>query len=1060
MVPLNLIKPIRNVVTFAVDEQHLRRPPQFASDIPVPVEPIEFCVVKRNAISLYSLRERLFFQKEIPLPAGGVLARRSGQYLCIADRENYNVINLDQASMVPLLPISQAMDSDIVVKPSITVISENEFLILSWTGASTLGVFITGEGDPVRGTLEWPGHPEAVSLDYPYITTLLPNNTIEIHSVETQAIVQVIPAPPEGSKQDDRKALIACLNGFFIPSTQRREKLRPTPVRLMRKGGAKTRDDGGTERAGDDAQQGRPLLRGILRRPTVEVDNDNDPSHLRPRNERPISPVAFAPHRFTGPLPPGARILPIPERHRLSEDPVLPTPPISRQTSGGQRPLPPPFDRPPGYYARLYGLLPPDSSAQATPAQATPAQATPAQAPAPQRWSQAGANGAQHAPWWYPFNQPVVQPTPERTTPGHHERCWVVPQTDYVPNAPGITVSTSRRPRLEAILVRDPFNPYHVPSLRWDVRCPPMTAKHITSRATIVPVSRQEWNAPFTKDKSTQAQINMSMYNRPELLGVFPPLHISQSTPITVLELLQYIYNWLQTPVWPREAEDLKTRYPHAWREAEEAFWTRCTTCPHITIPEVERRQGMKRVDLLVRQHIWSGMKRLSSVSSTRSDPLFFSAAPNVDSEEWVTAWKQVLAKELIDSPVAEVDADTSVEEACETLLSKDLQCLAVRMPHGRSPQQVPFYGLFDFADVNAFLTLAATRHKFSTDELREKLRVQDILKAAREGKVPVYLVSNLSEKNPLEILPHDANIISLLGIFCRGAHRVLIQSASSPSEYLGMVSDRALLSWLTTYAQKTPSLLKYLSAPLATLPLPSMYLYMSVVAAKASDTVLDAMKLMSEEGVSSVAVVDDESGGLLSAVSVTDIGKVVVPAQSNQILTTPLQQLVARIKASPQPQWSRSQILTALLQEPDGSTDGVDKFPVYSVTPNSTLFYTMQKLLATNAHRVFVTEESPMSSSPSFSSVSPTNLCGIVSVVDVLSFFARLANIADVDPTRMQRHRRASSTSSGESFRSSGSFAARSRSSSRTSLQRLGSVGSFEGFQMRWAERVPVPEG
>ncbi|OSD05086.1 hypothetical protein PYCCODRAFT_1385627 [Trametes coccinea BRFM310] len=260
MVPLNLIKPIRNVVTFAVDEQHLRRPPQFASDIPVPVEPIEFCVVKRNAISLYSLRERLFFQKEIPLPAGGVLARRSGQYLCIADRENYNVINLDQASMVPLLPISQAMDSDIVVKPSITVISENEFLILSWTGASTLGVFITGEGDPVRGTLEWPGHPEAVSLDYPYITTLLPNNTIEIHSVETQAIVQVIPAPPEGSKQDDRKALIACLNGFFIPSTQRREKLRPTPVRLMRKGGAKTRDDSGTERAGDDAVPDFPAL--------------------------------------------------------------------------------------------------------------------------------------------------------------------------------------------------------------------------------------------------------------------------------------------------------------------------------------------------------------------------------------------------------------------------------------------------------------------------------------------------------------------------------------------------------------------------------------------------------------------------------------------------------------------------------------------------------------------------------------------------------------------------------------------------------------------------------
>ncbi|EIW54799.1 uncharacterized protein TRAVEDRAFT_73904 [Trametes versicolor FP-101664 SS1] len=435
-------------------------------------------------------------------------------------------------------------------------------------------------------------------------------------------------------------------------------------------------------------------------------------------------------------------------------------------------------------------------------------------------------------------------------------------------------------------------------------------------------------------------------------------------------------------------------------------------------------------------------MRKRLSVSSTRSEsPLVFATTPNADSEEWVAAWKQILAQDIIDSPVVAVDAETSVEEACEVLLSQDLLCLAVKTPQGRSPQALPFYGLFDFADVNAFLTLAATRHKIGVDELREKHRVQEILKAAREGNVPAHLISNLSEKNPLEVLPHDANVVSLLTIFARGAHRVLIQAPSSTSEYLGMVSDSGLLSWLTEYAQKTPTLLKYLSVPLASLALPSLYLYLSVIATKASDSVLDAMKLMSDEGVSSIAIIDDETGGLLSAVSVTDIGKVVVPEQSNQILTTPLKQFITRIK------------------EPDGSTDGVDKFPVYSVTPNNTLFYTMQKLLATGSHRVFVTEESPMSSSPSFSSMAPTNLCGIVSVVDVLSLFARIANVPGVDPTRMQRHRRASSTSSNDSYRSSGSFTHRSRSSSRTSLQRLGSVGSLEGFQMRWADRVPVPE-
>lgn len=51
--------------------------------------------------------------------------------------------------------------------------------------------------------------------------------------------------------------------------------------------------------------------------------------------------------------------------------------------------------------------------------------------------------------------------------------------------------------------------------------------------------------------------------------------------------------------------------------------------------------------------------------------------------------------------------------------------------------------------------------------------------------------------------------------------------------------------------------------------------MYSSVVASTAGKTVLDAMKLMSEEGVSSVAVLDEETGNLLSAVSVTDIGKV-----------------------------------------------------------------------------------------------------------------------------------------------------------------------------------------
>ena len=104
--------------------------------------------------------------QEIPLPSGGFFARRTGKWLCLADKEFYNVIDLETATMIPVLPVSQAQDG-LQIKPSITVISDNEFLIVSWTGGSSLGVFVTGEGEPVRGTLEWPAHPDSIG-ECPY----------------------------------------------------------------------------------------------------------------------------------------------------------------------------------------------------------------------------------------------------------------------------------------------------------------------------------------------------------------------------------------------------------------------------------------------------------------------------------------------------------------------------------------------------------------------------------------------------------------------------------------------------------------------------------------------------------------------------------------------------------------------------------------------------------------------------------------------------------------------------------------------------------------------------
>ena len=106
----------------------------------------------------------------------------------------------------------------------------------------------------------------------------------------------------------------------------------------------------------------------------------------------------------------------------------------------------------------------------------------------------------------------------------------------------------------------------------------------------------------------------------------------------------------------------------------------------------------------------------------------------------------------------------------------------------------------------------------------------------------------------------------------------MLVKSSTSPTEFLGVVTDRGALSWFASQAQRDSTFLRYLSNTLSSLPLPSLYLYSSVVVVTATSTVLDAMSLMSDEGVSSVAVIVEEDGRLLSAISVTDVAKVGAP--------------------------------------------------------------------------------------------------------------------------------------------------------------------------------------
>jgi hypothetical protein len=95
-----------------------------------------------------------------------VLRNRS---LCVADLTEYSIVDLTSATLLPLLPISQDPQdqegSPIInpnQKPAIAAIGENEFLVASHTGTSTLGVFVRETGEPCRGTVEWASNVRSV----------------------------------------------------------------------------------------------------------------------------------------------------------------------------------------------------------------------------------------------------------------------------------------------------------------------------------------------------------------------------------------------------------------------------------------------------------------------------------------------------------------------------------------------------------------------------------------------------------------------------------------------------------------------------------------------------------------------------------------------------------------------------------------------------------------------------------------------------------------------------------------------------------------------------------
>ncbi|KAJ3085395.1 transforming growth factor, beta receptor associated protein 1, partial [Quaeritorhiza haematococci] len=170
--------------------------------------PMQISVGKRRVLQCLEVGDTVSLQKELPLSDGAVHMVRFNETICAADYQTYKLVSTTTGETFPLFPYDRN-----AMRPLIVVIQEGEFLLVTATPQQMgLGIFVSSRGDAIRGgcamlnngktlnvrkgTLQWPAVPKSVGFQFPYVVALLKNNTIEVHNIFDQQLVQSITLLP------------------------------------------------------------------------------------------------------------------------------------------------------------------------------------------------------------------------------------------------------------------------------------------------------------------------------------------------------------------------------------------------------------------------------------------------------------------------------------------------------------------------------------------------------------------------------------------------------------------------------------------------------------------------------------------------------------------------------------------------------------------------------------------------------------------------------------------------------------------------------------------------
>ncbi|KAK6527890.1 cell separation during budding [Arthrobotrys megalospora] len=395
--------------------------------------------------------------------------------------------------------------------------------------------------------------------------------------------------------------------------------------------------------------------------------------------------------------------------------------------------------------------------------------------------------------------------------------------------------------------------------------------------------------------------------------------------------------------------------------------------------------------------------------------------APRPDINVPQRDWRTIPCKELVAGQELHfVEENKPIEEACQMLVDFGISSLPIKSENGA------VIGTFDYSDLTAFLLMVLGVWKGDPSD-SDGHTFQDLATKSRSGgDIPVKLVKDLGKKDPFTTVSEAEGLSKVVEILGSGVHRVAVVREGTDS-VIGVISQLKILEFFWSNAKAFSQIDQILPLSLRELNFGSA----QVISINGDQRVLEALEMMNSQGISSLAVVD-ANHNVVGNISTTDVKH------------------LTRTSSLPLLKSSCLHFLSVILTD-RGLNDGKDSYPVFYVSPHSTLAHTVAKIIATRAHRMWLVDAPSEGNSapstptipvattaippPSLAAASPLaanfptaaslsvasvpgarlsgRLIGVVSLTDVLNLIGRSSGLTNLDPGEARRQRRRSSSSS-----------------------------------------------